>query len=55
MSQRFYTMHDMDDEGGYHTHAMRYSPHILIIPDDQGQRIPPFEVDVLEYSTGKGC
>lgn len=46
-SQQFYSLHTNDLKGGYYSHAMIYSPHILVIRDDSGDWVPPFEVDVL--------
>lgn len=48
-SQKFYALHTKDKRDGYYTHAMIYSPGVLIIKDDSGEWLDagPVEVDVL--------
>jgi uncharacterized protein (TIGR02452 family) len=46
-SEKFYTLHNHDTKGGYYSHAMIYSPGVLIFRDDDGGWMEPLEVDVL--------
>jgi uncharacterized protein (TIGR02452 family) len=46
-SEKFYTLHNHDTKGGYYSHAMIYSPGVLIFRDDDGGWVEPLEVDVL--------
>ncbi|KAF8648486.1 hypothetical protein AX16_006196 [Volvariella volvacea WC 439] len=46
-SQRFYTLHSRDSKGGYYTHAMIYSPNVLVFRTDDGGWTEPLAVDVL--------
>jgi len=46
-SETFYTLHNRDPKGGYYSHAMIYSPGVLIFRDDDGGWVEPLEVDVL--------
>ncbi|KAI0071173.1 hypothetical protein K474DRAFT_664332 [Panus rudis PR-1116 ss-1] len=47
IAQSFYTLHNKDPKGGFYSHAMIYSPDVLIIRDDQGGWVEPLKVDVL--------
>lgn len=46
-SNEFYTLHNHDSKGGYYSHAMIYSPGVLIFRDDDGGWVEPLEVDVV--------
>jgi len=46
-AQNFYKLHKRDPKGGYYSHAMIYSPHVVIFRDDNGGWTVPLEVDVL--------
>ena len=46
-AQQFYKLHSRDPKGGYYSHAMIYSPGILLFRDDRGGWTVPTEVDVL--------
>lgn len=46
-AQQFYKLHGKDRQGGYYYHAMIYSPGIVILKDDKGDWVSPFEVDIL--------
>jgi len=46
-SEKFYTLHNRDTKGGYYSHAMIYSPGVLIFRDDDGGWVEPLEVDIL--------
>lgn len=46
--QKFYTLHNRDPKEGIYSHAIIYSPGVLLIRDDGGSWLdPPVEVDVL--------
>ena len=46
-AQKYYTLHNRNLKGGYYSHAMIYSPDVLLIRDDDGNWTAPVEVDVL--------
>jgi len=47
VAQAFYTLHNRDQKGGYYSHAMIYSPGVLVIRDDVGGWVEPLKIDVL--------
>ncbi|PSR73355.1 hypothetical protein PHLCEN_2v10790 [Hermanssonia centrifuga] len=47
VAQEFYTHHNKDPKGGYYSHAMVYSPNVVLFRDDQGGWVEPLTVDVL--------
>ncbi|CAL1711777.1 unnamed protein product [Somion occarium] len=47
VAQSFYTLHNKDQKGGYYSHAMIYSPGVLVFRDDQGGWVEPLKIDVL--------
>lgn len=47
ISQTFYTHHTRDSKGGYYSHAMIYSPDVVVFRNDDGGWVEPFQVDVL--------
>ncbi|KAJ6508324.1 hypothetical protein C8R45DRAFT_859282 [Mycena sanguinolenta] len=46
-AQQFYSLHSADPRGGFYTHAMVYSPHVVVFRRDNGTLAPPMEIDVL--------
>ncbi|KAG5644920.1 hypothetical protein DXG03_007385 [Asterophora parasitica] len=46
-AQNFYTLHNKDAKDGYYSHAMIYSPGIVVFRDDDGGWEEPIEVDVV--------
>ncbi|KAI6115848.1 hypothetical protein F5141DRAFT_1099196 [Pisolithus sp. B1] len=46
-AQQFYKLHHKDRKGGFYYHAMIYSPGVVILRNDAGDWVSPFEVDVL--------
>ncbi|KAG6866008.1 hypothetical protein C0991_009680 [Blastosporella zonata] len=46
-AQKFYTLHNRDSKDGYYSHAMVYSPRVIVFRDDSGGWIEPIEVDVV--------
>ncbi|TFY60262.1 hypothetical protein EVJ58_g5265 [Rhodofomes roseus] len=47
LSQTFYSVHEKDRKDGFYTHAMIYSPGVVVFRDDDGGWIEPLDVDVL--------
>ena len=47
VAQAFYTLHNRDPKGGYYSHAMVYSPNVVVFRDDQGGWVAPLRVEVL--------
>ncbi|EKM53644.1 uncharacterized protein PHACADRAFT_260111 [Phanerochaete carnosa HHB-10118-sp] len=47
VAQEFYTLHNRDQKKGYYSHAMIYSPGVLVFRDDQGGWLEPLAIDVL--------
>jgi len=46
-AQKFYDLHMRNNARGYYSHAMIYSPKVVIFRDDDGGWPQPFHVDVL--------
>ena len=46
-AQKFYISHKKDPKKGYYSHAMIYSPHVLLIRSDNGDWVEPVEADML--------
>ncbi|KAJ8495030.1 hypothetical protein ONZ45_g13032 [Pleurotus djamor] len=46
-SQQFYDLHKHDPKLGYYSHAMIYSPGVILFRDDEGGWVEPLEVDIL--------
>ncbi|KAG6861193.1 hypothetical protein C0995_002820 [Termitomyces sp. Mi166 len=46
-AQNFYTLHNRDSKGGFYSHAMIYSPRIVVFRDDGDGWVEPIEVDVV--------
>ncbi|KAG6335025.1 hypothetical protein ID866_4070 [Astraeus odoratus] len=44
---QFYKHHRCHHKSGYYSHAMIYTPAVVVFRNDDGQWISPFEVDVL--------
>lgn len=47
LSQTFYTIHARDRKDCFYTHAMIYSPGVIVFRDDDGSWVEPLDVDVL--------
>jgi len=50
IGQQFYTHNHSITKGhndGYYSHAMIYTPSVLVFRDDTGDWIPPYEIDIL--------
>jgi uncharacterized protein (TIGR02452 family) len=46
-AQPFYRLHANDENGGFYTHSMIYSPSVYLLRDDNGDWLSPLKVDVL--------
>ncbi|KAF8161497.1 hypothetical protein B0H34DRAFT_788449 [Crassisporium funariophilum] len=46
-AQKFYQSHRKDPKKGYYSHAMIYSPHVLLLRTDKGEWHEPLEVDIV--------
>lgn len=46
-AQNFYTLHNNNTKGGYYSHAMVYSPGVVVFRDDVGGWTEPLMVDVI--------
>jgi len=46
-AQQFYEYYANDPDNAYYTHAMVYSPAVVLIRNDRGDWKPPIDVDVL--------
>ncbi|KAF7335691.1 DUF2263 domain-containing protein [Mycena venus] len=46
-AQQFYTLHSADAREGFYTHAMVYSPHVVVFRTDDGTLVKPMVIDVL--------
>ncbi|KZT03911.1 uncharacterized protein LAESUDRAFT_744415 [Laetiporus sulphureus 93-53] len=47
LSQTFYALHLRDGRDGYYSHAMLYSPGVIVFRDDAGGWVEPYRMDVL--------
>ncbi|KIJ66003.1 hypothetical protein HYDPIDRAFT_130107 [Hydnomerulius pinastri MD-312] len=47
VAQQFYELHGRDRKGGFYYDAMIYTPSVVVIRNDAGDWVSPFEVDVL--------
>ncbi|KAH0587128.1 hypothetical protein H2248_005944 [Termitomyces sp. 'cryptogamus'] len=46
-AQNFYTLHNRNPKGGYYSHAMIYSPGVIVFRDDGDEWLEPITVDVV--------
>ncbi|GLB33444.1 putative uncharacterized protein conserved in bacteria (DUF2263) [Lyophyllum shimeji] len=46
-AKHFYTLHNRDPKDGYYSHAMIYSPGVVVFRDNDGGWEEPIEVDVV--------
>ena len=44
---RFYNLHKRDRRGGFYSHAMIFSPSVIVLRDDAGAWIPPYQIEVV--------
>jgi uncharacterized protein (TIGR02452 family) len=50
-AQRFYASHQRDPKTGYYSHAMIYSPAVVVFRHDDGGLTAPLEADALVSAT----
>ncbi|KAI9511472.1 hypothetical protein F5148DRAFT_1170718 [Russula earlei] len=46
-STRFYDHHKRDRRGGFYSHAMIFSPSVIVLRDDAGRWVPPYQIEVV--------
>ncbi|KAJ6550995.1 hypothetical protein DFH09DRAFT_1168046 [Mycena vulgaris] len=51
-AQQFYSLHSAHGKGGFYSHAMVYSPHVVIFRANDGTWATPMEIDVLTSPRG---
>lgn len=44
---QFHQLHKKDRRGGFYSHAMIFSPSVLVLRDDAGTWIPPYQIEVV--------
>jgi hypothetical protein len=47
IANQFYASHTQDDRGGFYTHAMIYSPNVMLFRNDDGDWLKPIKVQVV--------
>ena len=43
----FYDYHKRDLRGGFYSHAMIFSPSVVVLRDDTGGWVPPYQIEVI--------
>jgi uncharacterized protein (TIGR02452 family) len=46
-ANQFYELHKKDRRGGLYSHAMIFSPSVIVLRDDAGAWLPPHQVEVV--------
>ena len=46
-ASRFHDLHKKDRRGGFYSHAMIFSPSVVVLRDDAGAWVPPHQIDVV--------
>jgi uncharacterized protein (TIGR02452 family) len=44
---QFYQLHKKDRRGGFYSHAMIFSPSVIVLRDDAGAWVPPHQIEVV--------
>lgn len=44
---RFHQLHKKDRRGGFYSHSMIFSPSVLVLRDDAGAWVPPYQIEVV--------
>jgi len=44
---QFYDLHKGDRRGGFYSHAMIFSPSVVVLRDDAGGWVPPYQIEVV--------
>jgi uncharacterized protein (TIGR02452 family) len=47
MAAQFHQLHKKDRRGGFYSHAMIFSPSVLVLRDDAGAWVPPYQIEVV--------
>ncbi|KAH9042764.1 hypothetical protein EDB85DRAFT_2139299 [Lactarius pseudohatsudake] len=55
-ASQFHQLHKQDRRGGFYTHSMIFSPSVLVLRDDDGAWVPPYQIEVVTCAGGqRGC
>ena len=46
-ADQYYELHKRDRRGGFYSHAMIYSPSVIVLRDDAGAWLPPHQIEVV--------
>jgi uncharacterized protein (TIGR02452 family) len=46
-ANQFYQLHKKDRRGGFYSHAMIFSPSVIVLRDDSGAWVPPHQIEVV--------
>jgi uncharacterized protein (TIGR02452 family) len=46
-ANQFYQLHKRDRRGGFYSHAMVFSPSVIVLRDDAGGWVPPHQIEVV--------
>ena len=46
-ADQFYELHKKDRRGGFYSHAMLFSPSVIVLRDDAGGWLPPHQIEVV--------
>ncbi len=46
-ANQFYELHKKDRRGGFYSHAMLFSPSVIVLRDDAGAWLPPHQIEVV--------
>ena len=46
-AQQFYNLHRSDKKRGFYHHALIYTPDVVVLRNDAGDWVPPYDVDVV--------
>jgi uncharacterized protein (TIGR02452 family) len=44
---QFYDLHKRDRRDGFYSHAMIYSPSVIVLRDDAGAWVPPHQIEIV--------
>ncbi|KAH9177500.1 hypothetical protein EDB89DRAFT_2112055 [Lactarius sanguifluus] len=47
LCSQFHQLHKQDRRGGFYTHSMIFSPSVLVLRDDDGAWVPPYQIEVV--------
>lgn len=46
-ANQYYELHKRDRRGGFYSHAMVFSPSVIVLRDDAGAWLPPYQIEVV--------